>query len=468
MTFSRWCMLAASSVVFGCSGNDQGSSCGRFADGPVYVLTWNAADMPASGATNASGQLDGMTEEPPPVLAERQALGQLQAAHTQCNPQSRVELVRADNREEVMAQLVAGSDADVAIVNSDQVIKRMCQAGLIRTLEDFERQPEFFARHIRDQITLNPAQTADGPLLEGEGAGAQLTLCAVPIAQHQLNRLFVNLGSLPGALDPNRWTSLEGFLADLEQLPPTPLFTVAGKDHWTLSLTAFENVMIAAVGYERYREFWTGYSLRRTVRTGVDDKTIQYDSEPDLQAFEETMVQMDRLRPYMDVTSESKDKEAWQDFVAGQGSFYVMGNWRDPDTVGQPNIARLNFPGTDGYYVFTVDAMVIPSNARDPQNGFGFARTVTDPTVNWQYNEIKGSDSVLASADQAIATQGRQYVEGLPLLLTAGDFAQLQDRVTVWLHTGDKQQIIDYVRREYCSAGDRLTCPTLSEPRGVH
>jgi hypothetical protein len=145
-----------------------------------------------------------------------------------------------------------------------------------------------------------------------------------------------------------------------------------------------------------------------------------------------------------------------------------MGNWRDPDTEQYPHIARLNFPGTDSYYVFTVDAMVIPTNATRPENGFGFGRTVTDPSVNWQYNATKGSDSVLAIADQALATHGRQFVEGLPLLLTAGDFSELQEKVAIWLHSGDAQQLIDYVRQEYCSAGDREVCPTLREPRGVH
>jgi len=84
-------------------------------------------------------------------------------------------------------------------------------------------------------------------------------LYAVPVDIHRTNTLFYNRQHLAehGLAPPTTLGDLHQVAETLRARGIVP-FSIGYKDPWTLTMLAFENVMVAVAGGDYYRDFFSG------------------------------------------------------------------------------------------------------------------------------------------------------------------------------------------------------------------
>jgi len=205
---------------------------------------------------------------------------------------------------------------------------------------------------------------------------------AVPIGSHRLNNLFYNVTLLDRAgVDPATLTSIPAFVDALDtvdrETDAVPL-AHAMQAPWT-NLQLVVQLLLARAGNAAYEKFLAGEGDRGVVR----------------RAFE-TAARL--LEEYVnDDAATISFTEANGKLIRGEAATMVQGNWVYSMYRGATSFEYGSdwdwrpFPGTDGTYVFHLDAFVFPRDNPTPAKKDLWAGFVGQPDPQIAFSNRKGT-----------------------------------------------------------------------------
>jgi glucose/mannose transport system substrate-binding protein len=210
---------------------------------------------------------------------------------------------------------------------------------------------------------------------------------AVPIDIHRTNTLFYNKKLFDRLkLDlPSSFGDLFKVASVLEGNGITP-FAIGSKQPWTLSMIAFENVMIAIAGGEYYRRFFSG-------QCRVGDIELR-----------ETLHWVGKI---LDRSNEDRATLGWQaaaDMLGdGRAGMMIMGDWAKGYLASKgfahgSDYGQIPTPGTNAF-VFATDTFGLPRNAMHPGMAIDLLKIFGSKSGQDAFNVLKGSIPARADVD---------------------------------------------------------------------
>ncbi|MGO9835289.1 MAG: extracellular solute-binding protein [Polyangiaceae bacterium] len=211
-------------------------------------------------------------------------------------------------------------------------------------------------------------------------------LYAVPVDIHRINTLFYNKSTLAGSglAPPSTLEELHDVADTLRARGMVP-FSIGYKDPWTLTMLAFENVMVAVAGGDYYRDFFSG-------KCDPDD--------PELYA---TLTHVARILDYANADAATL---GWDDAVellrTGTAAMTIMGDWakgylrssRTPFEFGE-----VPSPGAEGAFVFATDTFGLPKRAAQRASAIELLKVFGSKEGQDAFNPLKGSIPARTDAD---------------------------------------------------------------------
>jgi glucose/mannose transport system substrate-binding protein len=203
---------------------------------------------------------------------------------------------------------------------------------------------------------------------------------AVPLNIHRTNAIVMDARALAKAEvePPQTLDELHRAAATLRRKGITPL-SIGTRQAWTLSLLAFENLLIAIAGPTFYRELFEG---KRSARA------------PELR---EMLTELGRL---LDAGNPDAPTLAWDEAVdrvrIGSAAMTITGDWAKGYLERRGWLEDHDFlmtasPGTASAFVFTMDTFGLPRGAKHREGAVDLLRIFGSPHGQTAFNRIKGS-----------------------------------------------------------------------------
>jgi glucose/mannose transport system substrate-binding protein len=270
----------------------------------------------------------------------------------------------------------------------------------------------------------------------------------VPIDIHRTNTLFYDKAIFRRFdLDPPRTMDDLVIVAhELGRAGITPL-ALGALHPWTLTLLAFENVMIAEAGAAYYRDFFAG---RRRPR----DPEIRH-----------TLSVVSHL---IDHANPDAAKLTWDEAVdlvhAGSAAMTIMGDWAKgyltrkgwrPDV----DFGQVEMPGTSDVFVFATDTFGLPTHAANPERAVELLKVFASREGQDAFNPLKGS--IPARLDVAVrrydtmaqstlrAFRRKPHVASLTSIVPPTFTRALDTAMGVFLRDHDGDRVVDALERNY-------------------
>jgi glucose/mannose transport system substrate-binding protein len=211
-------------------------------------------------------------------------------------------------------------------------------------------------------------------------------LYAVPVDIHRTNTLFFNRQSLAeqGLAPPTTLDDLHEVAQALRARGIVP-FSIGYKDSWTLTMLAFENVMVAVAGGDYYRDFFSG-------KRSADD--------PELYA---TLAHVARILDYSNADAPSL---AWDGAVervrTGRAVMTIMGDWAKGYLINSRSpfdFGEIPSPGAAGAFVFATDTFGLPKRASQRAGAIELLKVFGSKEGQDVFNPLKGSIPARTDAD---------------------------------------------------------------------
>jgi hypothetical protein len=328
----------------------------------------------------------------------------------------------------------------VAIVNGGVDVVRLAQNGKLASLGPIE-QP--FAGFLRDRT---PEFLRHLVSYQGQQYG-------VVVGLHQLNRFFYKTSitdqpEVAAALAANGVYLRESFPLTLGHLsvmlkvlsgvsPEHSRPLLLADNPGALSTFVIENVMVALApsdpygGADAYTHFWEGLSRpREGGRPAID-----------MRLFDEALAYVQSIAQYIQLrTTDDTPKGSIVNLLSGATTgavFTVAGDWEAAASL--EDVLDRAFPDTDGVYVYTVDAAVVPKaeetlTERPP--AISFLKVVTSVTAQYPYHDLKNSlgpvtsiNGVTAAKTAAQVFNGLEPRAALPAYVPHLSFDDLEYKV---------------------------------------
>jgi glucose/mannose transport system substrate-binding protein len=269
---------------------------------------------------------------------------------------------------------------------------------------------------------------------------------AVPVDIHRINTLFHNKDTLAewGLVPPRTLDELHEVAGALRGRGVVP-FTIGYKDPWTLTMLAFENVMVAVAGGEYYRDFFSG-------KCDPDD--------PELYA---TLAHVGRILDYANADAASL---GWDEAVEllrnGCAAMTIMGDWAK----GYLRSSRAPFefgevpsPGTHGAFVFATDTFGLPKRASQRASAIDLLKVFGSKEGQDAFNPLKGSipartDADLSRYDPLARATARDFwtaprYPGLASLASSTFRQALDSAMGAFARNRDARAVADAIRAHY-------------------
>ncbi len=220
---------------------------------------------------------------------------------------------------------------------------------------------------------------------------------AVPLNIHRINTLSYDIGALAhaGVDVPRTLDELHAAVTTLRQAGgPHPL-AIGIREPWVLTMLAFEFLLVSVAGPRFYRDFFEGKGSPRAPEVS------------------EALSELGRL---LDIANADAPTLGWDRAAdrmrIGSAAMTLMGDWTKGYFARRGYLEGEGFgvaaaPGTDGAYVFTVDAFGIPRGAPRRERAVDLLRIFGSNHGQTVFSRIKGSrparttDSLAASAGHA-------------------------------------------------------------------
>lgn len=353
--------LACGDAELGCAST---GSC----EGDVRVATWwwDEEGQPPLFMPSLSGSLEdstGLALSHEPSDGKATHLSQVTAAAREGQP---FDAVLLNNGEDVFKLAGCYPDGD----------------GLLRPLEGHLKGGWFSEEYVPDLI---------------ETLTCQGHVYALPLGIHRVNhvvynrQLFLDAGisdaeraslDLPGLLDAARRIQA---VFDQRGNTTASVFALPIDEPDELSLFFVENVMLAAVGLDAYRDYWLGCPGREEAFTMGLDWVAQ------LAAF------------FNRVETNTAPLER---VTKGQSAMYVIGDWMMAQVTSRDTVGSMAFPGTQELWVYTADVFALPLNG-DPTKGLAWLHAISQSKAQRGFARDKWAVPARLSVQGPSAIDGR-------------------------------------------------------------
>jgi glucose/mannose transport system substrate-binding protein len=224
---------------------------------------------------------------------------------------------------------------------------------------------------------------------------------AVPVDVHRLNNLFYSLRIFEqlGLSPPTTLSEMHAVAEVLEANGVVP-FAIGYRQPWTLTMLAFENVMVAVAGGAYYADFFRG-------RCSPDDPE-----------FRSTLDHVGRILDYANPDAANLGWDGAVELLrSGRAAMTIMGDWAKGylTTTGAPSeFAQMPSPGSSGVFVFGTDTFGLPKRASQRAGAIELLKVFGSKEGQDAFNPLKGSIPARLDADLS------RY--DLPARATAFDF----------------------------------------------
>lgn len=271
-------------------------------------------------------------------------------------------------------------------------------------------------------------------------------LYAVPVDIHRTNTLFFNRRTLArqGLAPPATLQDLHLVAATLRARGIVP-FSIGYKDPWTLTMLAFENVMVAVAGGDYYRDFFSG-------KRSADD--------PELYA---TLAHVGRILDHSNSDAASLGWDgAVERLITGRAAMTIMGDWAKGYLINSKSpleFGEIPSPGAAGAFVFATDTFGLPKRASQRAGAIDLLKVFGSKEGQDAFNPLKGSipartDADLARYDPLARATARDFWASprYPCLasIASSTFTQALDTaMAIFARDRNADAVVDAVRAHY-------------------
>jgi glucose/mannose transport system substrate-binding protein len=280
-------------------------------------------------------------------------------------------------REQVRKRMTRGVPPDTFQVNGGIDLRSWARRGMLRErLEPIDCL--FTAEGWQDAF---PPDLLD--LVRHDGR-----LYAVPVDIHRTNALFFSrpMFARHGISPPTTLQDLHDAADTLRGSGVVP-FAIGYAQPWTLTMLAFENVLVAVAGGDYYKEFFAG-------RRRPDD--------PELYA---ALAHVSRI---LDYANPDGARLGWDGAVellrTGRAAMTIMGDWakgyltNSGSSLGR-DFGEIASPGAAGAFVFATDTFGLPKRASHRSGAIDLLKTFGSREGQDAFNPIKGSIPARSDVD---------------------------------------------------------------------
>ena len=214
-------------------------------------------------------------------------------------------------------------------------------------------------------------------------------LVAAPLGVHRTNTLFYNkkIFSKYDLSAPNTWEEFEQIAKKLQQAGIVPL--AQSTEPWQLA-TLFDTILLSESSPAFYQEAF----VRK-------EPAAFYD-----QRFSRALKRLRTLKKYMVLSAQERTwMEMARQLAEGNAAMMIMGDWVKGELNAMGLVTDVGFgctavPETGNYHLYNVDTLVMlakDNSLRATQEKF--AQMLISPALQAEYNQVKGSISVLRNPD---------------------------------------------------------------------
>lgn len=218
---------------------------------------------------------------------------------------------------------------------------------------------------------------------------------AMPLGIHRINNLFINdaVFAAHGLTPPRQWRDVFVAADVLQRAGITPM---AWSDQpWQIA-TVFETMLLGDAGPADYRAL-----VQQESRALWQSSVVR-----------RSLLRLTKLR---ELGAKRPDERDWgactRDLFEGRAAMMIMGDWvrGELQAMGDGHMRGFSCvptPGTERMHLYSLDSLAMlqtPSLQSDKR--LRLAQTLTEPSIQGQYNAAKGSVPVLRHADlQGLST----------------------------------------------------------------
>lgn len=212
---------------------------------------------------------------------------------------------------------------------------------------------------------------------------------AAPLGIHRVNMLFYNLALLKRyqLAPPRSWEEFERVAQRLTAVGSVAL--AQSSEPWQVA-TLFENLVLASGGPQLHRDVF----VRGSASALSDPRLL------------EALLRLRRAKAWM---GKAVEERPWTELVArlarGEAAMLVMGDWAKGELIaaGVPQDEVFGcepMPGTEAFHLYSVDTLTMFAGDYSHMAAQErMARLLVTPSVQADYNAIKGSVPVRRDAD---------------------------------------------------------------------
>jgi glucose/mannose transport system substrate-binding protein len=278
-------------------------------------------------------------------------------------------------REELRARMVRGVPPDTFQMNGGTDL--ISWVGHRRARERLEPLDFLFASE--GWASAFPRDVLDLVTYSGR-------VYAVPVDVHRLNLLFFShrIFEECGLAPPTTLAEMHGAAEVLQAHGVVP-FAIGYQQPWTLTMLAFENVMVAVAGGAYYRDFFRG-------RCSPDDPELR--------------LTLEHVSHILDYANQDAADLGWDGAVellrSGRAAMTIMGDWAKGylTTTGAPSeFGQTPSPGSAGAFVFGTDTFGLPKRASQRAGAIELLKVFGSKEGQDAFNPLKGSIPARIDAD---------------------------------------------------------------------
>ena len=271
---------------------------------------------------------------------------------------------------------------------------------------------------------------------------------AVPLDIHRTNSLYFNRAVFDrlGLSPPTTLEELHTVSETMRDAGQVPL-ALGTRHPWTLTMLAFENVMVSDAGGEYYQAFFAG---RRS----------PFDAE-----LARTLAHVTRILGYANTDAPRLTWDGAVDRVrTGAAAMTIAGDWAKGYLthrgckVGE-DFGELPMPGAAGAFVFALDVFGMPRGAPHPAGAIDLLKAFGSREGQDAFSLVKGSiparlDVDLARYDAVTQARIQQFHAGprFPSLASMAPSCftrALEGAMSAFARSGEAREVIDVVRAHY-------------------
>ena len=230
-------------------------------------------------------------------------------------------------------------------------------------------------------------------------------------------------------------------------------FAIGYRQPWTLTMLAFENVMVAVAGGTYYRDFFRG-------RCSPDDAELR--------------LTLEHVSHILDYANQDAAELGWDGAVellrSGRAAMTIMGDWAKgylTTTTGAPSLVvhdarhfgQIPSPGSGGAFVFGTDTFGLPKRASQRAGAIELLKVFGSKEGQDAFNPLKGSIPARLDADLSrydLFAQGTAYdfwtgprFPGIASLAPSAFTSVLEGAMAAFARDRDADAVVTTVRAHY-------------------